>query len=380
MSKNVKSNNKNTKKSASKAKKFTRNNYKIESLEPRLMMDADSGFDAEHLNDYAEQIESISGNIGEQVSSAVDAIDGFDASKLGLSEYAGSFTTLFGESVDNLKTTVADKVNTVLTQSLDQARTAIEQANANLAEGVDPISKLSLSELVDTYVKDFLESEQGEAYRGLTFSAEGSKLTVGIDLSETKSLENLGVDLGSWGKVSVDGAANLSATAQASVSVELDKDGSGSLLDSADDVEISAPQVDKLEVSVDIPGASAKFMNLSVSEIESADEPAPDMSLSYTPDEGVTKNVDLEFKVGEIANLPFYVADEGVLKVSTNDGELDVQVPEFKLNKDFSLGTVLKSVESVKIEDLVSALNNNIGDLPSGASELSFVQEGHPFP
>ncbi|MBR4784837.1 MAG: calcium-binding protein [Fibrobacter sp.] len=281
----------------------------------------------------------------------MDSIDGFDAWP---QRNAGSFTTLFGESVDNLKTTVADKVNTVLTQSLDQARTAIEQANANLAEGADPISKLSLSELVDTYVKNFLESEQGEEYKGLTFSAEGSKLTVGIDLSETKSLENLGVDLGSWGKVSVDGAANLSATAQASVSVELDKDGSGSLLDSADDVEISAPQVDKLEVSVDIPGASAKFMNLSVSEVESADEPAPDLSLSYTPDEGVTKNVDLEFKVGEIANLPFYVADEGVLKVSTNDGELDVQVPEFKLNKDFSLGTVLKSVAAKKLPILNS--------------------------
>lgn len=40
----------------------------------------------------------------------------------------------------------------------------------------------------------------------------------------------------------------------------------------------------------------------------------------------------------------------------------------------------LSSFESVKIEDLVSALNNNIGDLPSGVSELSFVQEGHPFP
>ena len=369
MSKNVK-----------KSKKSTRNNYKIESLEPRLMMDAESGFDADRLDDYSEQIGSISGNIGELVSAAVDSIDGFDASKLDLSEYAGSFTTMFGESVDTLKTTIADKVNDVLAQSLDMAHTAIEQANANLAEGVDPISKLSLTELVDTYVKDFLESEQGEAYKGLTFSAEGSKLTVGIDLSETKSLENLGVDLGSWGKVSVDGSANLSATAQASVSVELDKDGSGSLLDSEGDVEISAPQVDKLEVSVDIPGASAEFMNLSVSEIESADEPSPDLSLSYTPDEGVTKNVDLEFKVGEIANLPFYVADEGVLKVSTNDGELDVQVPEFKLNKDFSLGTVLKSVESVKIEDLVSALNNNIGDLPSGVSELSFVQEGHPFP
>ncbi len=44
------------------------------------------------------------------------------------------------------------------------------------------------------------------------------------------------------------------------------------------------------------------------------------------------------------------------------------------------LSSFESAVESVKIEDLVSALNNNIGDLPSGGSELSFVQEGHPFP
>jgi len=44
------------------------------------------------------------------------------------------------------------------------------------------------------------------------------------------------------------------------------------------------------------------------------------------------------------------------------------------------LSSFESAVESVKIEDLVSALNNNIGDLPSGVSELFFVQEGQPFP
>jgi ribosome maturation factor RimP len=44
------------------------------------------------------------------------------------------------------------------------------------------------------------------------------------------------------------------------------------------------------------------------------------------------------------------------------------------------LSSFESAVESVKIEDLVSALNNNIGDLPSGVSELYFVQEGQPFP
>ena len=44
------------------------------------------------------------------------------------------------------------------------------------------------------------------------------------------------------------------------------------------------------------------------------------------------------------------------------------------------LSSFESAVESVNIEDLVSALNNKIGDLPSGVSNLSFVQEGHPCP
>ena len=75
MSKNVKSNNKNTKKSASKSKKSTRNMYKIESLEPRLMMDAEpldsvleSNLDIEQFDSYVEQIGNLSDSIGEKAA------------------------------------------------------------------------------------------------------------------------------------------------------------------------------------------------------------------------------------------------------------------------------------------------------------------------
>jgi hypothetical protein len=75
MSKNVKSNNKNTKKSNSKSKKSTRNIYKIETLEPRLMMDAEpldpaleSNLDIEQFDSYVEQIGSLSEDIGDKAA------------------------------------------------------------------------------------------------------------------------------------------------------------------------------------------------------------------------------------------------------------------------------------------------------------------------
>ena len=95
MSKNVKSNNKNTKKSASKAKKSTRNNYKIESLEPRLMMDAEpldpaleSNLDIEQFDSYVEQIGSLSDAIGGKAVDALGQFNKFDFTQLGLADKA----------------------------------------------------------------------------------------------------------------------------------------------------------------------------------------------------------------------------------------------------------------------------------------------------
>ena len=56
-------------------KKNTRNNYKIESLEPRLMMDAEpldpvleSNLDMEQFDSYVEQIGNLSDSIGEKAA------------------------------------------------------------------------------------------------------------------------------------------------------------------------------------------------------------------------------------------------------------------------------------------------------------------------
>lgn len=97
MSKNVKSNNKNTKKSNSKSKKSSRNIYKIETLEPRLMMDAEpldpaleSNLDIQQFDSYVEQIGSLSEDIGDKAVASLGQFDKIDFTQFGLADKANA--------------------------------------------------------------------------------------------------------------------------------------------------------------------------------------------------------------------------------------------------------------------------------------------------
>ena len=86
MSKNVK-----------KSKMSTRNNYKIESLEPRLMMDAEpldpaleSNLDIEQFDSYVEQIGSLSDAIGKKAAESLGQFNKFDFTQFGLADKANA--------------------------------------------------------------------------------------------------------------------------------------------------------------------------------------------------------------------------------------------------------------------------------------------------
>ena len=78
-------------------KKNTRNNYKIESLEPRLMMDADV-----NLEEFGNQIESISTVVDNSISS----ISNLDLSSLGLDSKLDSASELISNAGDTIKTKI----------------------------------------------------------------------------------------------------------------------------------------------------------------------------------------------------------------------------------------------------------------------------------
>ncbi len=86
MSKNVK-----------KSKKSTRNNYKIESLEPRLMMDAEpldpaleSNLDMEQFDSYVDQISNLSDSIGEKAVESLGQFNKIDFTQFHLADKANA--------------------------------------------------------------------------------------------------------------------------------------------------------------------------------------------------------------------------------------------------------------------------------------------------
>ena len=78
-------------------KKNTRNNYKIESLEPRLMMDAEpldpaleSNLDIQQFDSYAEQISILSDSIGDKAVASLGQFDKIDFTQFHLADKANA--------------------------------------------------------------------------------------------------------------------------------------------------------------------------------------------------------------------------------------------------------------------------------------------------
>ena len=101
----------NMKKIKKSVKKSTKNNYRIEALEPRLMMDAASGFEVEKLETYVDQFISASENIGSDITSAIDNIVDFNASSLGIADGVSTFSSLLEDSVGDETIVINDVGN-----------------------------------------------------------------------------------------------------------------------------------------------------------------------------------------------------------------------------------------------------------------------------
>ena len=79
-----------------KSTKNSRTKYKIESLEPRLMMDAEipelaqPDLDLQQFDSYTEQFQTLSSTMGDKAGDSLGQFDKIDFSKFGLAEHANS--------------------------------------------------------------------------------------------------------------------------------------------------------------------------------------------------------------------------------------------------------------------------------------------------
>lgn len=329
-------------------KKNARNNFKVEALEPRLMMDAEpldpaleSNLDIQQFDSYAEQISILSDSIGEKAVESLGLFDKINFAQFHLADKANAAIEFVADSAEQLKSVFADKVNSALGNALKDLEKKYYVDEVTLEEG-----KIKLADFVQNYV---VENAEGT---GLTFAVEGSKLVVNYDIEYAKNITDMGFDLVEDKlKLTSEGTA-LNTSAKLKAVIDLDKGGNGIILDEASDVGDFAVTVEELKVSVDNLGMKAKFMNIVLEEVDKEGEEGPDLSISYASGSDVSQSVNLEFGLANSGELPFEFKDGELLTVATAEEGLDVSVPEIQMKGDglsglFS-GDVLKNLPFIK--------------------------------
>ena len=247
---------------------------------------------------------------------------------------------------------------------MNSVKSQIESQNSDDYEG-EAITSISLSDFVENHVNAFLNSTEGEAYRDLTFSVSEGKLVVDVEYAKEKTLNNKGFDLGDLGKIEMDGDASLKSNAHVRMSVNLDDDNDGYYLGDDSDFSIDSLTIDKLEATVQNLGLNAKFMNLPLVEQNPDGDSNPDLKISYGDSD--SPSVDLEFSL-DANGLPFVFASGSFLKITSNNGKIEAQIPELQVKEDFSLATAVAKLDFTK----VSYLNNVM--LKVGENQVSINQ------
>ena len=357
--KNVK-NSKNVSKKAVRSRKSSKKNFKIETLEPRLMMDASAGFDVDKIEEYASQFESIASTVADNVYTTVGSVAEFDVSNLGVLDNIESPIALFSESGDLFKTTIANKVADVLKGAIQNASDASEN--------------ISLSEFVSTYVDGFLNDPANGSYEGISFGVDGDKLVITLDLSNEKTINNMGFDLKYLGEIKIDGQPTLTSSAEIKVTIDLNKNENEYYLDDDTDFSVETPVIAKLEATIQNLGLKAKYMDLTLVEQNLQDETSPDLKLSYNDSEPT--KIDLEFILEDSKGLPFTVTEGEYFKITNDNQNIDAKIPEFKIKNQFLMKNVLKGLSNTNLpvfESLKIPVGAGEYTIPEIASEMDVL-------
>lgn len=321
-------------------------NYKIESLEPRMMMNADVV-----LEDFEDNIS----NVSTTVESALNEVDDLRLSGLGLNESLDSASAYFSGVGSNIRSLVY---------------TAFENYRDALPDGTTSVPLAALVSGLNTNLPGQLPSN----IENPVFSAPNNDtLKLDFDVQNTLNASELELDEIGLG---VDNASiNLLATGSLSVEIDLDADDDGEWFENATDVELSA-SVESIGVSVPNVGSSSSFMGLAVFETSLQDPTLDSADIAATYQNATADiGLDLELTLGTNEGFPFEFVDANdVIKVKDpENGEFSVNMPSLQPKQgigNFSLEHIFDNkvdfsqipfihncdYEEVKISDIVGNL------------------------
>ena len=324
--KNIKNNKKNS----------NHKNFKIEALEPRLMMSADPQFDP-NANDIDTSLSALSVDLENAVENGVLNHSG-DINTIGLSFKDSSSNDISEISqilAQNVELVVKSDAVNAFTAAKEDVKAYIDKYNDEHKsdENFQAITSVGTSEYL-AYVKSHLQNVG-------SCTISGSKIDVVCDYEgEFKPNEiNFAEDyLGDFTK-----ETKFSVKAKVSFSVDLNNDGNDIPLETGD--VVSSVSFDDVSISLNNVGLSTKFMNL---ELKEQSDSTKDIEITNKAG-NLKSSLNLEFN--ESANFDVFSFKRGDnLKFTKVDGNAPtVEFPDVKMEDDFTLAKIKDVLKTDKL-------------------------------
>ncbi|MBR6125510.1 calcium-binding protein, partial [Candidatus Saccharibacteria bacterium] len=324
-------------------KNSTRKNYKIEALEPRLMMDAAPVIDFTDPDVVESQLAELYTESENQTATAVS--NQVQSIVFQMKDSADQSLAQISDLLKNVETNVKNLVNASFDDAKAKAEAYINEFNSN--PDLDEKNKIHS---VDTsiflgYVQDYIKAN---ANQFTVNKIDGSTIDIVYKYGDSLNLNELGLNLNYLEKfASVNG---LNVNADISFSLNLNSDNNGVALENANDIAVSV-SIDKVSAKIDNLGSRTKFMNIEVNEVLDKAEKTPDLEIDLSSG-NVKTGIDFEFDI-DTTFLPFKFKSGKYLEVSGTDlNDINVSFPEVDMKDnlvdgEFSLDGLLKTAIGV---------------------------------
>ncbi|SHL34190.1 hypothetical protein SAMN05720469_1741 [Fibrobacter intestinalis] len=297
--------------------KKSMNNFRIESLEPRFMMDASVDYEtftnAEHFQtEITEQLQNF---------------ETADLSNLGLNGAQVEASALF----NGIATDAVQKFNTLQNQIASQ----LNDPDAGLSGIVRQDG-----EIVSVDKATLLSVLANMDISGLDISMDGDLVDVSYAYAGSGNLPQMSLDT-----LDMAIAANDSLSVGATVNIQYNLSDNGTTVTNPG----ASVTVSDLFAHIGNVGGTARFMNLNVLEVADSGNSPMDVHLGFD-ENNPSVDLDLEFQLAANNGFPFeFNNTTDTIKVGLDgNDEIYVELPELKLASgfdDFSMTHIIEGID-----------------------------------
>ena len=370
----------NMKKIKKSVKKSTKNNYRIEALEPRLMMSADPVIDVDDLSNLSTQFETISDRVFDETTSLFNTFCVIDTEldNLNIVDRVNNGVNSIKDLVEDSLATAKGTLQNLLGEASTYIKGEVDNFNDNIAAQAEStqsaITQISLKDFATKYLKDFVNAHP--EYKDFTFNYTDSKLVVEYDLETVKEIGSLEIIAGGETFNLTGDGTNLAVNASISAEIELDADVSGTMLDNVSDIGSPAVAAKSLDVSIANLGLNAEFLGFGITEVDN--DSTPDLKISYNAEQetpSASVDVDLEFSLSpaNADSLPFMFKEGEMLKISKVGTDFELKIPDIVKNESFTLADFAGSLKNIELDKL-PFLKSHASELKNALDKITELE------